>query len=155
MTLTSRRNSQEFPTSLKELQHLLSAYRNFAKRELKRPLISTRSLDEHILSLNTPPNTSKLTQKSGNLYDVFCIYGVKKHKLVQKFEEKNLIDKVINKLSKGEELRMSCHVDLNYYDIIDPSASEISKKVMVDSRDIIYQNNVEMKPLWTRESMNK
>lgn len=158
MTLASRRNSQQFPTSTNDMKRLLEAYRNFAKRQLKRPLLSTNDLDNHILELDLKSQKRKshpLNRKIGALYDAFCIYGVKKAKLVKKFEEKKLMEKIVKKISSGEEVKISCHVDLNYYDGVDISSKEFLKKIMIDSRDIVYQSNVVMKPLWTRESMNK
>lgn len=161
MELNARSPSQEFPTSTKNLQKLLKAYRDFARTQLKKSEISNKKLDSHILKLEKCKNfkrseTFKKEKKKpkGKLYEAFCIYGVRKKKLIEKFEQKSLNEKIVNKILSKEKIRISSNVSLTYCDLNKP-ASETSRKVVIDSRDIVYQNNVILSPLWTRENLNK
>lgn len=145
---------------IEDLEILLSAYRKFAKSKFNsKTFNSPEEIDYHILNLINPPEPSS---EILNLYDAFCIYGVKKHKLIAKFEEKNMLEKIAEKIANNEKIHISSHVDLSFVDIKmnnflekNQKILDINKKILMDSRDIVYQNNVTMKPIWTRENLTK
>jgi hypothetical protein len=78
------------------------------------------------------------------------MYGVKRKTLRSVLENAKVTQKLANKLkhtrlhTKVEVLHKDCRLDVDNM-----------SAVMDDVRNMIYQHDLDVKPLWTREELNK